>query len=105
MLLVPYTDLVLQFACEVRATRPPQGLCFLYPNGPKMFRRVVKLWIRSRLVSFDVTYDIQLIAPSKFILSPTVLFYVLMCHLRTMIEIECVECDVESALICRVGDK
>jgi len=47
MLLVPYTDIVFQFACEEKSTRLTQGLHILYPNGPKIFRRGNQLRIRS----------------------------------------------------------
>jgi len=47
MLLVPYTDLVFQFACKEESTRLPQGLHLLYPNGPNIFRLGNQLWIRS----------------------------------------------------------
>jgi len=50
MLLVPYMDLVFQFACEEESNRLPQGLHLPYPNGPSIFRRGNQLWIRSPIV-------------------------------------------------------
>jgi len=38
---------VFQFACEEKSTRLQQRLHFLYPNGPKIFRRGNQLWVRS----------------------------------------------------------
>jgi len=58
MLLVPYTDLVFQLACEEESTRLPQGLHLLYPNGPSIFRRGNQLCIRSPIgfVGRDLRY-------------------------------------------------
>jgi len=107
MVLVPYTDLVFQFAREENSTRLPQGLHLLYPNGPKIFRRGNQLWIRSPIgfVWRDLRYPaecgVQLHPFSYWTTGPTwfsgvlswpcavaiVLFCALTCHRGMMNQI------------------